>query len=79
MDDKCIINPERDCIGKVEAAKLEGRIKALEEWKEASKKFHTDFYQWQNKQAERDGKLNEQPSFPVKHIMFTGIAINRQG
>lgn len=60
MDDKCIINPERDCIGKAEAAKLEGRIKALEEWKEDSKKFHTDFYSWQNKQAERDGKLDEQ-------------------
>ena len=30
MPDKCIVNPERDCIGKAEAAKLEGRIKALE-------------------------------------------------
>lgn len=60
MDEKCIIDPQRDCIGKAEAAKLEGRIKALEEWKEAFKKLHTDFYQWQNKQAERDGKLDEQ-------------------
>lgn len=24
MDEKCIIDPERDCIGKAEAAKLEG-------------------------------------------------------
>ena len=31
MDEKCILDPERDCIGKAEAAKLEGRIKALEE------------------------------------------------
>lgn len=59
-DDKCILDPERDCIGKAEAAKLEGRIKALEEWKEDSKKFHNDFYSWQNKQSERDGKLDEQ-------------------
>lgn len=59
-DEKCIIDPQRDCIGKAEAAKLEGRIKALEEWKDDSKKFHTDFYAWQNKQSERDGKLDEQ-------------------
>lgn len=44
MPDKCIVDPERDCIGKAAAAKLEGRIKALEEWKEDSKRFHTDFY-----------------------------------
>lgn len=30
-DDKCILDPERDCIGKAEAAKLEGRLSALEE------------------------------------------------
>ena len=34
MDDKCILDPQRDCIGKTEAAKLEGRIKALEDWRE---------------------------------------------
>ena len=31
MPDKCIVDPERDCIGKAAAAKLEGRIKALED------------------------------------------------
>ena len=31
MDEKCILDPQRDCIGKAEAAKLEGRIKALED------------------------------------------------
>ena len=59
-DDKCILDPERDCIGKAAAAKLEARIEALEEWKDDSKKFHNDFYTWQNKQSERDGKLDEQ-------------------
>ena len=37
LDDKCILDPQRDCIGKAEAAKLEGRIKALEEWRWGSK------------------------------------------
>ena len=31
-DDKCILDPERDCIGKAAALKLEARIEALEEW-----------------------------------------------
>ena len=34
MDEKRILDPQRDCIGKAEAAKLEGRIEALEEWRE---------------------------------------------
>lgn len=59
MDDKCILDPQRDCIGKAEAAKLEGRIKALEEWKEDSKKFHNDFYDWQREQIARDVRLDE--------------------
>lgn len=29
-DEKCIVDPERDCIGKAAAAKLEARIDALE-------------------------------------------------
>lgn len=59
LDDKCILGPQRDCIGKAEAAKLEGRIKALEEWKEDSKKFHNDFYDWQREQIARDVRLDE--------------------
>lgn len=59
-DDKCIINPERDCIGKAAAAELEGRIKALEHWRSDSEDFHRRFYDWQRKQAERDGQLGEQ-------------------
>ena len=47
MEEKCILDPQRDCIGKAEAAKLEGRIKALEEWREDSKDFHAKFYDWQ--------------------------------
>lgn len=59
-DEKCILHPERDCIGKAAAAKLEARIEALESWKRDSKKFHSDFYDWQRTQIARDAKLDEQ-------------------
>ena len=59
MDEKCILDPQRDCIGKAEAAKLEGRIKALEDWREDSKDFHAKFYDWQREQIARDARLDE--------------------
>ena len=59
MDEKCILDPQRDCIGKAEAAKLEGRIKALEEWREDSKDFRAKFYDWQREQIARDARLDE--------------------
>ena len=59
MDEKCIIDPQRNCIGKAEAAKLEGRIKALEDWKDDSKKFHNSFYDWQREQIAREAALDE--------------------
>ena len=46
-DDKCILDPERDCIGKAAAAKLEARIESLERWQKDSKEFHNTFYNWQ--------------------------------
>lgn len=61
-DDKCILDPERDCIGKAAAAKLEARIEALEEWQKDSKEFHHDFYDWQRQQIARDAKLDEKLS-----------------
>lgn len=60
--EKCIIDPERDCIGKAEAIKLESRIKALEEWREDSKEFHAKFYDWQREQIARDARLDEKLS-----------------
>lgn len=68
MDDKCILDPERDCLGKAEAAKLEGRIKALEKWQEDSKDFHAKFYDWQREQIARDARLDEKLS-----VMDTNI------
>lgn len=58
MDDKCIINPERDCIGKMEAIKLENRIKILEDWKDSSKEFHETFYNYQRNRIEHDTKVD---------------------
>lgn len=58
-DEKCIRDPRHDCFGLEAAAKLEGRVKALEEWKDDSKKFHNDFYQWKNEQTARDARLDE--------------------
>lgn len=68
MEDKCILDPERDCIGKAEAAKLEGRIKALEDWREDSKDFHAKFYDWQRQQIAREAKLDEQLSNMNRNI-----------
>lgn len=58
-DEKCIRDPRHDCFGLEAAAKLEGRVKALEEWKDDSKKFHNDFYQWKTEQTARDARLDE--------------------
>lgn len=58
-DEKCVRDPRHDCFGLEAAAKLEGRVKALEEWKDDSKKFHNDFYQWKNEQTARDARLDE--------------------
>lgn len=61
-DDKCILDPERDCIGKAAAALPEKRIEDLEAWQRDSKKFHRDFYDWQRTQIARDARLDEQPN-----------------
>ena len=60
MIDKCIIDPEKDCLGLAEAAILKKRIDDLEEWRNKSSKFHEDFYDWQRTQIARDAKLDEQ-------------------
>lgn len=61
-EDKCILDPERDCIGKAAAAKLEARIETLEHWRDDSKKFHENFYDWQRSQIRREAKLDEKLS-----------------
>ena len=61
-DEKCVRDPRHDCFGLEAAARLEGRIKALEDWQQDSKKFHNSFYDWQREQIARDAKLDEQLS-----------------
>lgn len=67
-DEKCVRDPRHDCFGPEAAARLEGRIKALEDWQQDSKKFHNSFYDWQREQIARDAKLDEQLSNMDKNI-----------
>lgn len=59
-DEKCLIDPQRDCLGLTKAVLLEKRIEDLEQWQKDSKKFHNDFYDWQREQIARDARLDEQ-------------------
>lgn len=68
MDEKCVRDPRHDCFGLEAAARLEGRIKALEDWQQDSKKFHNSFYDWQREQIAREAKLDEQLSNMNKNI-----------
>lgn len=61
-DEKCVRDPLHDCFGLEAAARLEGRIKALEDWREDSKDFHAKFYDWQRQQIARDARLDEKLS-----------------
>ena len=49
MDDKCILDPERDCIGKAAAAKLEARLGLLERTVEKNhdnaSRTHKEFFE----------------------------------
>lgn len=47
MIDKCILDPQRDCLGLAEAMLLKKRIEDLEEAQTKSSKFREDFYNWQ--------------------------------
>lgn len=58
MEERCILHPERDCIGKAAAAELEGRIKVLEEWKDGSKEFHDAVNKERLERAKRDGQID---------------------
>lgn len=60
MSEKCIIDPQRDCIGLAEAMLLKKRIEDLEEWRKKSDKFHNDFYDWQREQIIFQTQTQEQ-------------------
>lgn len=56
----CVKDPSRDCIGAAKAALLERRIEDLEAWRQDSKAFHNNFYDWQREEIARNAKLEEQ-------------------
>lgn len=56
--DKCIRDPEKECIGSAKAAILEGRIVKLEEGARKSSEFRETFYEWKEKQIERDARMD---------------------
>ena len=72
-DEKCVIDPRHDCFGLEAAARLEGRIKALEDWQQDSKKFHNSFYDWQREQIAREAKLDEQAATVIQYNGFVTI------
>lgn len=68
MPPDCRQDPRHECFGLEAAARLEGRVKALEDWQQDSKKFHNSFYAWQREQIAREAKLDEQLSNMNKNI-----------
>ena len=68
MDEKCVRDPRHDCFGLEAAARLEGRIKALEDWQRDSKKVHNSFYDWQREQIEWQARLDERLKSMEKDI-----------
>lgn len=57
-DEKCIIDPERDCIGKAAAALLEKRITDLEKDREKQTAFRESYYAEQRARIKRDAELD---------------------
>ena len=49
-----------ECKQVQDGCPMEPRIKALEDWKGESKKFHNTFYDWQRGQIARDARLDVQ-------------------
>ena len=78
MDEKCVRDPRHDCFGLEAAARLEGRIKALEDWQQDSKKFHNSFYDWQREQIAREAKLDEQAATVIQYNGFVTITSSEE-
>lgn len=57
-DEKCVIDPERDCIGKAAAALLEKRIADLEKDREKQTSFRESYYAEQRARIKRDAELD---------------------
>lgn len=56
--EKCIIDAERDCIGKAAVAILERRVSDLEEDKKKQEAFRQSYYAEQKARIKRDAQLD---------------------
>lgn len=68
MAENCAFDPSRECKGLRAAERLEYRVQALEGWRENSRKFHEDFYDWQRGQIARDAALDEKINQIVESV-----------
>lgn len=57
-NDKCILDPERDCIGKAAAIKLEARIENLETEQRKESEFRELYYKERLERAKRDAEMD---------------------
>lgn len=57
MDEKCILDPQRDCLGLQKANMLE---KQMSEWREASRSTHKDLYNRLRELEKAEAARNEQ-------------------
>lgn len=57
-DTKCIVDPERDCIGKEAAIKLESRIERLEDGQKKESEFRELYYKERLERAKRDAEMD---------------------
>lgn len=68
MSESCAFDPTRECQGLRAAERLEYRVQALEGWRENSRKFHEDFYDWQRGQIARESTLDEKINTLVSNV-----------
>lgn len=60
MDDNvCTYNQEQRCVESEKIALLEQRVDDLETWKNETKEFHSNFYDWQREQIVMNTRLDE--------------------
>lgn len=57
MESKCIINPERDCLGLIKAENLE---KKFDEYRLASRETHSEIFERINALEKSDSARNQQ-------------------
>lgn len=57
MDEKCILDPQRDCLGLQKANMLE---KQMSEWREASRNTHKELFKPDAGTGKGGGRRNEQ-------------------